>query len=784
MAKASGEQHASPVRWLAPSGLRGRLLLLIAFVLLPAFGLILYTFAEQRTAAADRARGDALWLIRLVAAEHRALMESAQQQLLGLAQLPFVTHRNQAALCNRSFAGMLRHQPHYANLGVIDPDGNLRCSALPFGAPVNLADREYFRRAVQTRGIVIGDYQVGRVTGKSGINVAYPLFDSAGTLTGVVFVALDMASWLARVIAKTPLPEGSTLTVLDPRGTMLARHPDPDRWVGKTLPSVPLVQAILTHNGEGTTESRGVDGVERLYVYTPFAFSPDNKVYISAGIPTAVAYADVDRMLARSLVLLAIIATVVLLAVRWGSHILVLRPAAALIEAARKFGGGDLGARTGMSHAGGEFGRLAQTFDEMATALEARDRRLHAVEDERRLADARFADILRNAPDAVISIDTDQKILLFNRGAEAIFGYRPDEVVGRSLAMLLPARHAASHGGQVRRFAAGNELSREMGAQRDIQGRRKDGGEFPAVVTISKLEHNGETVMTAILRDITERKRAEDEIRRLNADLERRVRERTAQLTAANRELEAFSYSVSHDLRAPLRAIDGFSQALVEDYAGRLDDQADDYLQRVRAATQRMGQLIDDLLRLSRVTRAEMRHVPVDLSTLAAEIVAELRKSAPQRTVETVIAPGLTTRGDPALLRVMLENLLGNAWKFTGRTEGARIEFAATRGDNGEPLFRVRDNGAGFDMTYVDKLFGTFQRLHSPDEFPGTGIGLATVQRVVHRHGGHIHAEGAPGGGATFTFTLPEDSQYGNEQQQQQEDQETDNGRREVYPAG
>jgi light-regulated signal transduction histidine kinase (bacteriophytochrome) len=132
----------------------------------------------------------------------------------------------------------------------------------------------------------------------------------------------------------------------------------------------------------------------------------------------------------------------------------------------------------------------------------------------------------------------------------------------------------------------------------------------------------------------------------------------------------------------------------------------------------------------------------------------------------------------------MLENLLGNAWKFTGRTEGARIEFAATRGDHGEPLFRVRDNGAGFDMTYVDKLFGTFQRLHSPDEFPGTGIGLATVQRVVHRHGGHIHAEGAPGGGATFTFTLPEDSQYGNEQQQQQEDQETDNGRREVYPAG
>jgi PAS domain S-box-containing protein len=782
MAKAPGAQRASLGRRLAFSGLRGRLLLLVAGALLPAFGLILYSFAEQRAAAADRARGDALWLIRLVAAEQRALMEAARQQLLGLAQLPIVKRRDWTALCNRTFADILENQPHHANIGVIDPDGALRCSALPFSPPVRLEDRAYFRRAVASRGIAIGDYQLGRVTGKSGINIAYPVFDAAGGLTGVVFAALDLTSWMSGLLDNMKLPKESNLTILDTHGTILAHHPDPGGWVGKTLPSVPLIQAILSDDGEGTTESRGVDDVERLYVYTPFAFGPDSKVYVSAGIPTAVAYAEVDRHLMRGLALMSVIAAIALLAAWVASRYLVLRPAVALIDAARKLGAGDLGARTGMAHAAGEFGRLAQTFDEMAAALEGRDRRLRASEDERRLADTRFADILRNAPDAVISIDIDQRILLFNRGAEAIFGYRADEMVGQSLAELLPERHAATHGGQVRRFAAGNELSRQMGAQRDIQGRRKDGSEFPAVVTISKLEHNGEVVMTAILRDITERKRAEDEIRQLNADLERRVRERTAQLTAANRELEAFSYSVSHDLRAPLRAIDGFSQALLEDYAGGLDDQATDYLRRVRAATQRMGLLIDDLLRLSRVTRAEMRQVPVDLSALADDVLAELRRSDPQRAVDVVIAPGLTTRGDPALLRVLLENLLGNAWKFTGRTGAARIEFAAARGDDGEQVFQVRDNGAGFDMNYVGKLFGAFQRLHSPDDFPGTGIGLATVQRVVRRHGGSVRAEGAPGRGAAFHFTLPGEPECGSEQQQESE--ATDDDRREIHPAG
>ncbi|MBA3939024.1 MAG: hypothetical protein H0X38_16380, partial [Planctomycetes bacterium] len=250
-----------------------------------------------------------------------------------------------------------------------------------------------------------------------------------------------------------------------------------------------------------------------------------------------------------------------------------------------------------------------------------------------------------------------------------------------------------------------------------------------------------------------ERHQTGEELGLLTADLERRVVERTAMLEVANRELEAFSYSVSHDLRAPLRAIDGFAQALDEDHGATLAPTARDYLARVRGATRRMAELIDDLLVLARITRAELVRAPVDLSALAEAVVAALRRDAPQRVVTVAIAPGMTASGDARLLTVALENLLGNAWKFTARSPDARITFSASAGPDG-PVFTVRDNGAGFDMAYVGKLFGAFQRLHSASDFPGTGIGLATVGRIIHRHAGKVWAEGALGAGAAFHFTL------------------------------
>jgi signal transduction histidine kinase len=243
------------------------------------------------------------------------------------------------------------------------------------------------------------------------------------------------------------------------------------------------------------------------------------------------------------------------------------------------------------------------------------------------------------------------------------------------------------------------------------------------------------------------------ELQRARDEMEQHVIARTAQLEAANKELESFSYSVSHDLRAPLRGIDGFSQALLEDYGDRLDAQGKSYLQRVRAASQRMAELIDDMLSLSRVSRGEMKSQAVDLGALAQSIAAELQSADRRRQVEFTVAAGLVAQGDARLLRVVLENLLRNAWKFTGKNSTAKIEVGVDR-QNGQPVYFVRDDGAGFDMAYAEKLFGAFQRLHSSTEFQGTGIGLATVQRVIRRHGGRVWAESKVGQGATFYFTL------------------------------
>ncbi len=366
-----------------------------------------------------------------------------------------------------------------------------------------------------------------------------------------------------------------------------------------------------------------------------------------------------------------------------------------------------------------------------------------------RMSEERFRLIADNATDLIsrIQMTPDIKTDYMSPSCLRITGYKQEEFYSDpnlGLEMIHP---------EDREFFVKHVSSDNKKDQKPITVRlvRKDGQVIWIEQTHAAISNDqGEIIaMHLIAREITERKDAEEQLKHAIANLE----QSSAQLEATNKELETFSYSVSHDLRSPLRSIDGFSQALLEDYAGSLDDTGKDYLNRLRSASQKMGELIDGLLKLSRLMRSEMHQEEVDLSTLVEEITSRLHENDPKRQAEFVIRKGLVTQGDPELLRALFENLLGNAWKFTSKSKKTRIEFGTTKNGNKTTYF-INDNGAGFDMTYADKLFGAFQRLHETSEFPGTGIGLATVLRIINRHGGNIWAEGAVNKGATFYFTL------------------------------
>jgi PAS domain S-box-containing protein len=391
-------------------------------------------------------------------------------------------------------------------------------------------------------------------------------------------------------------------------------------------------------------------------------------------------------------------------------------------------------------------GRL-KGFSKVTRDLSERKRAEKTIEEEQ----ARFRLLVESVKDyAIFMLDPQGRVTSWNAGARRLKGYEPEEIIGQHFSRFYgPEDRAANKPAHMLEWALREGVAHEEGWRI-----RKDGSRFWANVTITTLLKDGEVKGFAkVTQDLTARREQELALRDANMSLERRVQERTAELQALNDELESFSYSVSHDLRSPLRAMEGFSKVLLEDYARVLDDRGRHYLERVRSGSQRMAILIDDLLKLSRVTRGEFHQGPVDLAEIAREVLEELKRRAPERTVTLSIAPSAPASGDPRLLRVALENLLGNAWKFTGRKADARIEFGTQKRD-GESLFFVRDNGAGFDMAYADKLFAPFQRFHDDDEFEGTGIGLATVQRIIRRHGGRIWAESEPGRGAAFWFTL------------------------------
>jgi PAS domain S-box-containing protein len=354
---------------------------------------------------------------------------------------------------------------------------------------------------------------------------------------------------------------------------------------------------------------------------------------------------------------------------------------------------------------------------------------------ERNRANARFRGLLEAAPDAMVCVESGGRIVLVNAQAERLFGYPREELAGQPVEILVPDAIKAGHPALRAGYTA-DPLPRQMGAGLDLSGRRRDGTTFPAEIALSALDTSQGLLISAAVRDVTRQRQARDDLRRINQNL------------------QSFSYSLAHDLRTPLRSLAGFSTALIEDYADTLGENGRGYAQRIEAASEHMGHILDDLLHLSRISGATISLQPVDLGAEAAAIAAGLQRQDPGRRVRFTIQQPARAMADAGLIREVLHHLLDNAWKFTSGRDNATIEFGMTPATDARVCCYLRDNGAGFDPAFAHKLFQPFQRLHTTQEFAGTGIGLASVRQIVDRHNGRAWAEGTVGDGATFFFTL------------------------------
>ncbi|MCI0538613.1 MAG: PAS domain S-box protein [Verrucomicrobiales bacterium] len=734
-------------------GLRARLLLLVLVPLVPALLLSIYTSLEQRRLGGSRVEKDAIRVVQLAAAKQLGLIEATRQHLTALSRLPQARGTNIAAF-DAFFANMPKIYPEYVDFGLIETNGELISSSFGRKVQTNLVDRPDFRRVRETQDIAVGDYQPGDGTIKPSLPISHPVFDEKGRLARVLYAALDLAV-INTAAAKAELPSGGEISVFDRAGHVLARYPEPENWVGKSFPQSPIVTAILQRI-EGTIEMRGLDDVPRLYAFTAIRSGRETNLFACVGIPRLAAFAETDHILIRNLTVLGVVGGLALLAAWLYAKFHILHPLNALTSTTRRVAEGDLSSRTGVSHASGELKHLARAFDEMTARLQQQRLETEHAATALRESEERVRQIVATALDAVITIDEKGKVVSWNREAERIFGWTNQEMIGQSLAeTIVPSRHREAHQRGLQHFLAtghGPILNKRL----ELTALHRSGREFPVELAVTPIRLDKGNIFSAFVRDISERKQAEEQILNLNATLEQRVQQRTAQLETANKELEAFSYSVSHDLRAPLRHINGFAELLGREISTSLSLSGRQLLHKISSSAKQMGALIDDLLAFSRMRKTEIQWSSVKMDDLVAQVLQEMAPDLQNRRIEWTISPLPVVHGDAAMLKQVWVNLFTNAVKYTRQRERAEIRIASKRCDRAEWEFSVQDNGAGFDMNYATRLFGAFQRLHSDDEYEGTGIGLATVHRIVHRHGGRTWAEGKVGAGAIFYFTLPD----------------------------
>ncbi len=768
------------------SSLRVRLLFLVLLALVPAFGLILYTAWEQRQSAAGDAKEKTLTVARDAVEQQRQLIADTRGILIALARQPVVMSGQQGA-CPLFLTGQLKQHATYSNLGVIDLDGNLRCSARPYEGAINLRDRIYFQKSIETRDFSVSDYQIGRVTGKATVAFGYPIFDNRGKLRGVVFAALDL-EWLNRLVAQSRLSPGSALFVVDRKGTILAHSSDPEKWVGKSLPQVPIVSTILKEQHESTIEAAGVDGVNRLYAFTSLRVSRDSRTYVAVGIPTRVAFADANRILFRNLLFLGLVSALALVGAWFGGDLFVLRQVNALVDATRRLAFGDLGARAGLVYTSGELGQLAESFDAMGDALQTREAELRSSKEEiqrhlKRIGalheinlainstlDLRsVADVLLEKVDCFLSYPTAATLRLVNKTSGEIepfacrnmdesawkaqqgrFGRGLTNEVAETRAHLAVEEIDADPRTQEAEFFRENNLVSYLGVPLVAKG------EILGVISIySKERHRFTDEEIDFLGTLGEQAAIAID----NSRIYEETRNRAVESDTANKLKGEFLSVMSHELRTPLAVAMGYTGMIKEGVLGGINSLQHQALDKVLRRGHDQLYMINSILYAASL---EARSVKVEKNNVSPSDMLDELRSSYDVILEKKISLAWdysselpVIRTDARKLRHVLENLINNAIKFTDKGSVA----ISARCLPGAKIvrFSVADTGIGISKDFLPIVFDIFRqvdgsstRLHG-----GVGLGLYIVKKFTELLGGKVEVESRFGKGSMFTVAIP-----------------------------